>query len=116
MNTNLLKGQVIEEVSKELVERLQEMQVPQAEIVRLTGKNKGTISRIFNGKHPFSLDDMQLISCELNIPIITMIYNHMYKDIATDDKKFLNTLKKAEEGLAKNLASLEKMKKGKAAS
>ena len=94
---------------------MQEMKVPQAEIVRLTGKNKGTISRIFNGKHPFSLDDMQLISCELNIPIISIIYNHMYKDIAADDKSFLKTLKKAEEGLAKNLAALEKMKEVKAA-
>ena len=105
------KGNILIEISTDLIRQFKEKKIPQTEIVRITGKSKGTISKIFNGKHYFSMEDIKSISCELNIPVISIFYSRIYDQVATGDKKLLNTLKTAEERLVENLKGLKELKK-----
>ena len=107
MNT---QPNILAEISNDIVAQLEELEISQSEIVKITGKSKGNISKIFNGKHYFSMEDIKAVSCELNIPVISYFYNHIYGQLASDDKTLLKTLSNAEKKLAKNLKELKELK------
>ena len=112
------KKNAMQNISKDLVAELQERNIPQIEIARITGKNKGTISKIFNSKSSFTMDDLTAISCELYIPVISIMTKHVYSNLSGDEKKLLKALQNFEINLEENMKTLDNMKKkpGKASS
>ncbi|MBN2841521.1 MAG: helix-turn-helix transcriptional regulator [Sedimentisphaerales bacterium] len=105
------KRSILQEISREFVEVLARHKVPQTEIARLTDKNKGTVSRIFNGTYAFSLDDIKLIASELKIPTIGIITRHLCGELSPDMHNMLQTLEAAETTLCNNLNELQAIKK-----
>lgn len=105
------KRSILQEISSEFVEAIGKHNIAQSEIARLTGKNKGTISRIFNGTYAFSLDDIKTIASELKIPTIGIITRHLCGELSPEMHNMLQTLEAAETTLCDNLNELQAMKK-----
>ncbi len=112
------KNNVLLKATQDIVLELKKRNIPQIEIARITEKNKGTISKIFNGKYAFTLDDLSAISCELHIPVISHISKHVYSNLTPYLKKLLKALEQADETFASTMEELDAIKKeaGKAAS
>ena len=92
---NNIKEKASRIITRRIVNCLKKFNISQADVSRCTNKDHGNISKIFNDKRDFSLDDIKALEIKTKIPLSIIVIDVIYgQNEANDVLDKLKAMKK----------------------